>query len=1065
MKLRMMSIRAMLLRNMMLTALVSIGTLFLFWGHVEYRAFVSESEAIRDAFVESQKELIQGEVTNVADYIHYMKDRTEERLRKGIRERVYEAHAIASNIYERNVSTRPLAEIKEMIKDALRPVRYNDGRGYYFAFNLEGVEELFAIRPEMEGLNMLPVKGASGEYVVRDMLDIVQRGNEGYYTYTWLNPGEDARGLRKIAFVKLFEPLGWVIGTGEHIDDVKAGIQGEVLRRIVHKRFGKDGYFFGSLFGGDPLFTNGMITEGNGSIWELSDPNGVKIIQEQNRAAEKEGGGFVNYAWRKMAGAKPSQKISYVMAVPEWEWIIGAGIYLDTIDAQLNAKKDALYSEFLRKAICCVFMLIILMLLIYWRAERITRKVRAGLDAFADFFQKAASEAVFIDPVSLPFSEFGDIALHANRMVKDRMTASAALRESEDKYRMLFENMAQGVFYQRLGGTLTDVNRSALDILGVSREHFLGSNSMDPEWRVIDEKGVMLKGAEHPSMLAMKTGKSVRNVIAGIFNPMKGKYVWVSINAIPLPRAKGEKTEVVFGTLHDLSDRKQLEDDLKSSEARYRALFDNNPVQTVIVNKAGEITMYNFAREKQRGRLPVLGSVMYRDYAVKHERDMHGELMECMASGVQKEFPESQYKQRTLHIRISPFSEGAIITAIDITETRTLHDQLQQARKMEAIGTLAGGVAHDFNNILGIIMGNLELALNAVPENNRLRKRLTEIRTASRRARDVVRQLLSYSRKAEQDRVAIRLQELVDESVGLLRASLPATIAIQTQVRERLGSIRADATQIHRVIINLCNNAAQAMEEIGGTLTLGLDEVTLGEARSEGGHEIPPGEYVRLTVADTGPGMTGDIKEKVFDPYFTTKEIGKGTGMGLSVVQGIVSNHDGAVWVASEPGKGTTVRVLFPVFDEVPISELPVARELPRGNERILFVDDEEGMGLMWQMAFGELGYLVEPVEDPLEALELYRNDPERFDLVITDMTMPGMTGDRLVKEMLEIEPAQPIILCSGYSEKINSESVAAMGIAKYMEKPVELREFATAVREVLDRADDMYLPASGMSV
>jgi len=369
---------------------------------------------------------------------------------------------------------------------------------------------------------------------------------------------------------------------------------------------------------------------------------------------------------------------------------------------------------------------------------------------------------------------------------------------------------------------------------------------------------------------------------------------------------------------------------------------------------------------------------------------------------------------------------------------------------MEAIGTLAGGVAHDFNNMLGIILGNTELAMDDVPEWNPARFNLEEIKTASLRAKDVVRQLLSFARKTEQERKPVKINSIVTGALKLLRSSIPTSIEIRGNIPRDPETILADPTQINQIMINLCTNAAHAMEEDGGVLEISLDSTTVDESTAQS-YELSPGRSVKLTVSDTGHGIDPEIKDRIFDPYFTTREVGKGSGMGLAVVHGIVMNHDGAITVDSEVGKGTTFNVFLPIVEREPVSEITIDKDLPTGKERILFVDDEESIVKMGSQRLERLGYTVEVTTSPLEALDLFRSKPHKFDLVITDLTMPKMTGDKLVKEILNIRPDMPIIICTGFSEKMNGEKATAIGAAGYLEKPHEKLSLAQMVRKVLD--------------
>ncbi len=385
----------------------------------------------------------------------------------------------------------------------------------------------------------------------------------------------------------------------------------------------------------------------------------------------------------------------------------------------------------------------------------------------------------------------------------------------------------------------------------------------------------------------------------------------------------------------------------------------------------------------------------------------------------------------------------------DITDRKQLEEELRQSHKMEAIGTIAGGVAHDFNNMLSIILGNTELAMDDVPEWNPARINLEEIKTASLRAKDVVRQLLSFSRKTDQEQKPVKINPVVTGVLKLLRSSIPSSIEIRSNIPNKSQTILADPTQINQVMINLCTNAAHAMEKDGGILEISLESVTLDDSMDQF-NDLSSGRYVKLTVSDTGHGIDPEIKNRIFDPYFTTREVGKGSGMGLAVVQGIVMNHNGAITVDSEVGKGSTFKVFLPIVRKEPVPEITIDEDFPTGKERILFVDDEESIVRMGTQRLERLGYQVESTTSPLEALNLFRSKPDQFDLVITDLTMPKMTGDKLVKEILNIRPGMPIIICTGFSERMDGEKAMAIGAAGYLAKPHEKRELAMTVKKVL---------------
>lgn len=383
-------------------------------------------------------------------------------------------------------------------------------------------------------------------------------------------------------------------------------------------------------------------------------------------------------------------------------------------------------------------------------------------------------------------------------------------------------------------------------------------------------------------------------------------------------------------------------------------------------------------------------------------------------------------------------------------EREQVEAQLRQAQKMEALGTLTGGIAHDFNNILAAMIGFTELARSQVAEGSREAHHLQRVFEAGLRGRELVRQMLTFSRKTEQEKKPLQLSSIVKETVKLLRASTPSTISIRVDVQSESGLILGDPVQVQQVLMNLCSNAAYAMRENGGVLDVEVSDFSVVPSGGNP-HGIEPGLYMRLVVRDTGSGMAPDTIDRIFDPFFTTKKLGEGTGLGLSVVHGIVNQCGGSITVESEPGKSSTFTVYFPKITEGSVPAAVSHEALPTGDERILFVDDEEALVVMGEELLAELGYEVLSRTSSREALALLKEDPSQFDLVITDQTMPDITGVELAKEMLALRPDMPIILCTGFSHLVDEEAAKAAGIRAFAMKPLTKREIAKTIRRVLD--------------
>ncbi|MCP3950860.1 MAG: response regulator [Desulfobacterales bacterium] len=511
--------------------------------------------------------------------------------------------------------------------------------------------------------------------------------------------------------------------------------------------------------------------------------------------------------------------------------------------------------------------------------------------------------------------------------------------------------------------------------------------------------------------------------------------------------------------------RQELER-LAGDKKKYREVFLNCPFEAIIVDHEGRVTDVNKRRQdavgkRREDRFPQIGDRMYTsDFAGNHKIDMRRELMECIQTGLNREFSNLGYRDRYLSVKMAPFAGGAIITAADVTRhVRTERDkkkfesQLLQSQKMEAVGTLAGGIAHDFNNILWIITGNVELVKTEIAaDNDRAHYHIQRVEEASRRAKDLVTQILNFSRHTSQEKRPLKISTIVKESLKLLRSSLPTTIEIKQNIAEEEMAILADLTQISQVLVNLCTNAAHAMRESGGMLDISLSMIVLDEDETVRHQNLAPGKYALLSVMDTGKGIPEDVVDRIFDPFFTTKQVDEGTGMGLSVVHGIVKNHDGAITVFSTPGKGAVFHVLLPLIKgDTESVDKENGRAVPTGNERILLVDDDGILLETQERILHRLGYAVVPMQDSNKAFEEFKKKPHKFDLVITDQTMPGMTGLDLARGCITVRPDIRIILCTGFSESVSEEMARSAGVSAFLMKPVVMRKLAHTVRAVLD--------------
>lgn len=1228
-----------LITKVMWIAIGSISLIGIIWIWTEFAGLQVELKSMRETLLLAHKELIKNEVDKVISYIKFEKSQADKQLKHSIKEHVYEAHAIASNIFEQYKGVWPSSEVEEIIKQALRPIRFNHGRGYYFAFNLEGIEELFADRPEMEGRDLSNFQNIDGQYVIRDIIDIVKKKGEDFYSYTWTRP--DAHGnFPKIAFVKLFKPLNWVIGAGEYTNDVERDIQEEVVEYIEQISYKGDGYVFASRWDGVSLTNPG---KGKNNT-NMMDTNGVKIVQELIRVA-KTGSGYVEYVMPKIAGKKPAPKLTYVAGIPEWNWYIGTGIYIDEIERAIEQKKTVVEKQIFQHIIKIIFILVVLVLFLSFFAFEVAKKSKANINLITEFFKKAATESVSINPDLIDFAELETLAHSANEMTGARHKAEEELRKSEERlnlalgavndavwdwnvstgevyfssrwYTMLgyepnelpqafetwrkllhpddlpkaeqtiLKHLESGELFQtefrmqtkegrwrwilgrgktvgrddqgnasRTLGTHVDITER----INYQKEQEITINLLNAlhkkntlhglirevtgllqNWSNFEAVGICLQEgddythfetrgeasqfveSEHHLCGVNKQGELIRdsfgnpipeymcgNVVKGRFNPdlpfftKEGSFWTNSATDLLASTAETDRQASTRNHCHgdgyesvalipltlgnqrigllQFNDRQrdQLDNNkialferlasslaigiaqrkialaLKESEGKYRSMMESMTDSAYICSHDFIIEYMNPSMIKRVGR-DATGEFCYKKihgfdekcpWCVHEKISMGGSITEEVLSPLDN---------KTYLVSNSPIfhTDGSIskLTVFrDITKIKKMEAHVQQSQKMESIGTLAGGIAHDFNNILFSIIGHTEMLLDDIPEeNSSIRNSLNEIYTGSLRARDLVHQILTFSRQGTHDLKLMKLQPIIKEALKLIRATIPTTISIHQNLQPNCGAVNADPTQIHQIVMNLATNAYHAMEEHGGELKVSLKEIQLGE------HELitpgmMPGSYACLTVVDTGMGMDKEIIDKIFEPFFTTKEKGKGTGMGLSVVHGIVKSMNGVIQIHSEPGKGAEFHIFLPIVkSDFEKQKTQTNDPILGGTESVLLVDDEKSIIALERQALNRLGYQVTSYTSSIEALEAFRANPDEFDLIITDMTMPKMPGDKFAAELIKIRADIPVLLCTGFSEPMTDEKIKFFGIKGLLMKPIGINDLAKKIREVLD--------------
>jgi len=855
---------------------ISVGIIGMLWVVHEYDRFKKESEKLRIEYIEEQKHLIKSEVIRAVDFINISINQTEIQLKKSIKSRVYEAFEIADNLYNQFHKSKSESELKRMIIEALRNIRFNNERGYYFITDFNGIEHLFADHPEWEGRNLLDMQDSQGKYLIKDMINIAKNSREGFYQYLWTKPEANGNNHAKIAFIKNFKPFNWFIGTGEYLEDVRDDIQNAVLQRLINIRFGTNGYIFGSSYDGEPLFTSGSITKGSKNVLDLTDPNGVKIIQEQRKAVRNPEGAFYRYTWKKLTSLDPSPKLSFSKGIPEWEWMIGAGVYLDEVDKIIALKKKTLDNQIRNQFIKVLLIFLILIFISYLFAKRISVKIHKIFERFLVFFDKASSSYVQIDSSNMVFSEFTRLADLANNLIEEREDSKEDLNKSKALWRSLTETSPDHILaldhdFNIQFANLAFPGLEVKDLIGKPFYQFVEGKEKQDEVKGIFERVIRT---------------SEQQIFETVYDvPERGSIYYESSVA---PRMLEDSKEIIGLTVNsrNITERKQAEESIRKLSGAVK----QSPASVVITDLSGAIEYANpkfeqltgYSLEEAVGKNP---SILKSS---EHTEEFYQELWNTITAG--KEWTgifHNQKKNGELYwesATIAPIKDekGKIINYLavkkDITEQRQAEEIIKAS--LEEKETLLQEVHHRVKNNMQVITSLLQLQFNNI-ENIQIKEALKESQSRVY-AMSAVHETLHGAKNLSK----IDLKNYISKITN----SIFQTYSTDLQKVKLKSDIETSAISINQAYpLGLIIN-----ELISNSLKYAFPDdkkseisVTMKKLDKE----------LELTVVDNGVGIPADLDWK------------HSKSLGLKLVRTLVENQlDGSIDMDSKNGTKFTIK-------------------------------------------------------------------------------------------------------------------------------------------------------------
>ena len=1022
-----------------------IGFLGYFWINIETAMSTQHVKNIRDVYLSHEKELIKTRVEDTLNYIQYKINLAENTIKTAIKLQTEQSFQIALSLYEQNVHIMQPHKIEALITENLQEQCRNNTENDFFVIDSKG-HKIIDCKNITDSKNSTFTKTLPAA--------IKNRKQQSFYFTDPRKNKERKKTLNDISYVKFFQPFGWIIGTRKNDDNMNKAIRSEVLSRLENLHTSNGGHIFVGTWKGLTLL--GPAKGKN--MWEITDQNGVKVVQKLIARA-KSGGGFVRYVMPRIPGQRPAPKISYVNGVPEWQWYIGMGVYVDYIDAIIQKRqtiREKNLNSFLAQSASLLLILFLLSLIFNYI---LSRKIQYNVRLFLDFFRESAEEATLIDLKKITFKEFHSLAESANQMAQERQHAWASLKQSQNYLESVFNAPNEAIIiYSLRDKTVHDVNRAMLEMYDISYEKAL---------RPLHESRFFSAPPYSADEALEKIEKTVSEGPQTFEWPVvrgDGKLFWTEIS-LNLAQLNGQ--DYIIAVQRDIDAKKQAERKLATEQERIAVTLRSLGEGVIATDTQGKISILNEAAEKITGWSAddAIGQNITAVFKLVDEQTGEQSInpVKQIISSRKKIGRTGQRllitrNGKRVHIADSgaPIFDqekkmiGVVLVFRDITNEKKTEQELLKIRKLEAMGVLAGGIAHDFNNILSAILGNIELAIKKTDDAT-ISPLLQSAANATIRASKLTQQLLTFAKGGDPVRETMALPQIIRESADFVLHG--SNITCTYDFASDLHVVDIDSGQIGQVVQNIIINAKQAMPA-GGVIKISCAN-TRGKKdpllRDNGGH------YVKISIRDSGTGIDEQTLDRIFDPYFSTKP--EGSGLGLAICHSIIKKHNGHILAESTPGKGTVFTLYLPASGKTMNKQSLITQSAVAVQAAtIMVMDDEEvvrsvaGSQLEY---FGHTPVLVSNGHEALRTFREMRKNKQKIDVIIMDLTIPGsMGGKETARKILAEAPDTKIIVASGYATDPVMANFRDYGFCGALTKPLTLDNLKKILSTVLQERD-----------